>query len=66
MKVIRIKLWAEGMYEPWAEFPMNAEGRMTYNFSAVPDDIKLTQLTIEPDDSDSKVQMTHYGAKYSP
>ena len=66
MKVLLVKLWAEGINEPWATFPMNVEGRLSYNFYAVPDDIKLSHMTIEPDDPTSKVEMTHYGAKYTP
>jgi len=61
-----IKLWAFGSSQPWATLGYNSEGRFIYNLAAVPPEIQLSHFSIEPDKEDSKVAMTHYGAKYSP
>jgi hypothetical protein len=61
MKPIIIKFWLG--HKIVTTFKMNPEGRLSYNILP---EIIFDRLTIEPDDPDSKVTMTHYGAKYSP
>jgi hypothetical protein len=61
MKPIIIKLW-DG-HDIVASWGMNPLGRLSIN---ILDELKFNRITIEPDDPDSKVVMTHYGAKYSP
>jgi hypothetical protein len=61
MKTLTVKFWSKHIV--YASMNMNAEGRLSYNF---PPDTFIDRITIEPDDPDSKVEMTHYGAKYTP
>jgi hypothetical protein len=61
MKPLIIKLWHGP--EIIASWGMNPEGRVSLN---ILQELKFDRITIEPNDPDSKVQMTHYGAKYTP
>ena len=61
MKSIIIKLWND--HYTIASWEMNPLGRLSIN---ILDELKFNRITIEPNDPDSKVEMTHYGVKYSP
>ncbi len=61
MKLIMISLWQN--YERVITFSMPITGRVDYHLV---EGLVFDRLTIEPDDPDSKVEFTHYGAKYTP
>ena len=61
MKVLKVITWSG--YKKYQEALMNAEGRLSICINDPK--VRIDRITIEPNDPDSKVQFTHYGAKYT-